>query len=61
MATKSKCRDCDKYEKQGHNYCRMCGYYFREGKVEYVGKATIYNTNENYCGNCGKLIKNCEC
>jgi len=30
----SGCKDCEKYEKAGHNYCRMCGENFKKGRVK---------------------------
>jgi len=58
---KNKCNKCDKYQKTGHNYCRMCGYHLTKGYVQYVKLALAYNTNEKFCGHCGKLRNDCEC
>lgn len=58
---KNKCKDCDKYKKAGHNYCRMCGYHLTKGYVQYVRLALAYYTNEKFCGYCGKLRNDCKC
>ena len=58
---KNKCNECDKYQKAGHNYCRMCGYHLTKGYVQYVRLALAYYTNEKFCGYCGKLRSNCNC
>lgn len=34
--TNQRCNECDKYEKQGHNYCRMCGFHVRKGYVPHM-------------------------
>lgn len=61
MGSGKRCRDCDSYEKRGHNYCRMCGHYLKKGIVHHVRIATVYNTNEKYCGYCGGQKHNCNC
>ncbi len=55
------CKDCEKYEKAGHNYCRMCGDNFKKGKVKNVRLATAYYTNEKFCGYCGETRQECSC
>ncbi len=58
----SKCKDCDKYKKNGHNYCRMCGTELNPGYAKYVRIAEGYYTNEKFCGYCGKdRHKACKC
>lgn len=62
MATpKDKCKECDKYAKSGHNYCRICGFHLTKGFVQNVRIAVAYFTNEKYCGYCGKTRNNCKC
>ena len=56
-----KCNYCEEYDKSGHNYCRMCGYYLKKGIVHNVRIAVAFNTSEKYCGYCGKLRKDCKC
>jgi len=58
---KQRCGDCDKYEKQNHNYCRMCGFHLTKGKVQYVRNALAYFTNEKFCGYCGGQKNKCKC
>lgn len=58
---KNKCSDCDGYESEGHNYCRMCGFHVGKGYVPYVRIATVYNTREKFCGYCGSEKHNCKC
>lgn len=58
---KNKCNECDKYENAGHNYCRKCGYHLTKGFVQYIKLALAYNTNEKFCGYCGKLRNDCKC
>lgn len=58
---KQKCKYCDSYLKEGHNYCRMCGYHLTKGFSQNPRVAVAYNTDERYCGNCGKLRKKCDC
>lgn len=59
--TQNKCSHCDDYKKQGHNYCRMCGFYLTKGYVHNVRIAVVYNTNEKYCGYCGGEKHKCSC
>ncbi len=60
--TQRKCSNCDNYKKQGHNYCRMCGYHLTKGFVQQVKKGVVYNTNEKFCGYCGGEKKDdCSC
>lgn len=47
---KGNCKDCDKYAKAGHNYCRMCGYHLTKGYVQNVRIAIGYYSNEKFCG-----------
>ncbi len=61
MSSIHKCRDCKSYEDRGHNYCRMCGSNFKEGKVKNARKAIAFNTNENFCGYCGGKKRECSC
>jgi RNA polymerase subunit RPABC4/transcription elongation factor Spt4 len=61
MEPNRKCNNCEKYAKQGHNYCRICGFHLTKGYVQYIRIAVIYNSNEKYCGYCGKLRTNCKC
>lgn len=61
MAKERQCPACDDYEKQGHNYCRMCGLHLRKGYVPYVRLALAYNTNEKFCGYCGGPKHKCKC
>lgn len=58
---KEKCKECNKYAKASHNYCKMCGFHLTMGFVQYVKIAVAYNTNEKYCGNCGKTKNICKC
>lgn len=46
MTTKRECRDCEEYRKQGHNYCRVCGYHLTKGLVQFVRLAHAYFTHE---------------
>jgi hypothetical protein len=55
------CKDCDKYKERGHNYCRMCGFYFKQGYVENVAIADAYHVNEKFCGYCGGPPNKCKC
>lgn len=61
MASKG-CKDCERYKKSGHNYCRMCGYHLTRGYVQNVRVAVAYNTSERFCGHCGtaKHVGNCD-
>lgn len=61
MATTHRCSHCEKYERQGHNYCRMCGFHLTAGYVQHVGVATIYHVNERFCGCCGGPAGRCRC
>jgi hypothetical protein len=61
MANKQQCGDCDDYKRQGHNFCRMCGFHLAKGHVKHVRIATIYHTNEKFCGYCGGPKHKCEC
>jgi len=55
------CKDCEKYKKSGHNYCRMCGYYLTKGYAPHVRIAETYYTDEKFCGYCGKPRGECRC
>lgn len=56
-----ECDYCKEYHNSGHNYCRMCGFHLTKGFLQYVRNSVVYNTNEKYCGYCGKLRKECKC
>jgi hypothetical protein len=56
-----KCRDCDEYAKQGHNYCRMCGYYLTRTFARTARIAVAYFTTERFCGFCGEERDKCQC
>ncbi|CEJ72077.1 hypothetical protein BN1195_04434 [Chryseobacterium oranimense G311] len=55
------CNECEKYKKEGHNYCRMCGFHLTNGFVQNVRIAVGYFTNEKFCGYCGKKRNDCTC
>lgn len=55
------CSSCEEYEKDGHNYCRMCGYHLTKGCVQYVKQAVAFYANEKYCGYCGGPKRQCRC
>lgn len=57
----NKCEKCDDYAKEGHNYCRLCGYHLTKGHVQYVRVAVAYFTNEKFCGYCGGIKNKCSC
>ena len=61
MAGSQRCSDCESYEREGHNYCRMCGFHFKTGRVRNVRVAVAYNTSEKYCGYCGGAKDDCDC
>lgn len=61
MATNRKCPKCEGYEKQLHNFCRMCGTEFKPNHVKHVRRAVAYNSQENFCGYCGGEKNNCSC
>ena len=61
MSKENPCSDCESYKQQGHNYCRMCGFHLTKGYVQNIRLAIIYNTNEKFCGYCGKERNNCSC
>ena len=56
-----KCPRCEEYKKEGHNYCRICGYHLTKGYAQSVKLATAYFTDEKYCGYCGGVKDNCRC
>ncbi len=59
---KARCPYCDKYEKQGHNYCRMCGKHLRPRPLaQYARLALAYHVNEKFCGYCGGEKHKCKC
>lgn len=61
MNSNHKCRHCESYEKQLHNFCRMCGSEFKPNNAKNVRRAVGYNSNENFCGYCGGRKHNCGC
>jgi hypothetical protein len=48
-----RCDQCEDYQAQEHNYCRMCGFHLTKVYVQYVRLAVTYNTQEKFCGYCG--------
>ncbi len=61
MSNNQECRDCDDYKQQGHNYCRMCGYYLTKGYTPNARIAVAYSTNEKFCGFCDGPKNDCSC
>ena len=61
MIQKVKCGECDKYAKEGHNYCRVCGYHLTKKYVQNVRLAVTYYSHEKFCGYCGGPRNNCKC
>ena len=59
--SKYGCRDCQSYEKRGHNYCKMCGFEFRPNTAEKARIAVANYVNERFCGYCGAPLKECDC
>ena len=57
----SLCDQCQQYKNQGHNYCRVCGRFLREGELRYVRLAHTYFHHEKFCGYCGGPKRACEC
>jgi hypothetical protein len=57
----SNCSDCNKNERNGHNYCLNCGSYLKTGQIEHCKVGVTRNTNDNYCGYCGSKDFNCSC
>jgi len=55
------CKDCNTYKEKNHNYCRMCGYHIRKGRIHNVRIATAYNSREKFCGYCGAKKGECKC
>jgi hypothetical protein len=61
MVNRHQCSHCEDYKKQGHNYCRMCGFHLTKGYVQYVRLAVVYNISEKFCGYCGGPKHECSC
>lgn len=61
MPPKQECQFCDQYRRDGHNYCRMCGFHLTKGYVQHMRIGHMYNSNEKYCGYCGKARAECKC
>jgi hypothetical protein len=61
MTSRQQCSHCEDYKKQGHNYCRMCGFHLTKGYVQYVRLGVAYNTSEKFCGYCGGPKHECSC
>lgn len=55
------CSRCEEYKKEGHNYCRMCGYHLTKGYAQYAKLAIAYFSDEKYCGYCGGIKNKCNC
>lgn len=56
------CNDCERYKREGHNYCRMCGKELNPGFVKYARLTVGYYVNEKFCGYCGKDRRTaCKC
>jgi rRNA maturation endonuclease Nob1 len=58
---KERCEHCARYQQQGHNYCRMCGFHLMAGYVQHAGIAEAFNPNERFCGYCGGPKYECAC
>ena len=61
MAIKERCDECAKYEKEGDNYCRICGFHLTEGDLQSPPAGTAYYTDEKYCAHCGGPKYKCSC
>jgi hypothetical protein len=61
MNQKTECDHCEEYRKQGHNYCRICGFHLTKGYAKNAQLAAGYYSNEKFCGYCGALRAACEC
>jgi hypothetical protein len=61
MTQKQRCDRCDDYQRQNHNYCRMCGFHLTKGYVQDVRIAEVYRTDEKFCGYCGGKKHECKC
>lgn len=58
--SKFNCRDCEKDDKTGFNYCRSCGDHLRKGYAQ-TRLAICRQGTDKFCGNCGKKVRECSC
>jgi hypothetical protein len=56
-----KCRACERHEKDGHNFCRICGFHLTKGYVQYPRNPVVCSPDEKYCGYCGEERDQCNC
>jgi len=58
---KFNCNECEGYAKDGHNYCRVCGYHLTRGYSQNGPVAYAPMGHERFCGHCGGPKGNCKC
>ncbi len=58
---KEQCKECQKQKKTGHNYCRVCGFHFTKGNMQYGRINVEFTQDEYFCGYCGRLKNKCKC
>lgn len=55
------CDRCKDYDKQGHNYCRVCNWHFTKGTHQRTKVLVSYFTDDKYCGHCDQKRHTGEC
>ncbi len=62
MPAQSRCKACERYEVQGENFCRVCGFEYRpDDDAPVPASGVTYVASEKYCGHCGCTRGNCHC
>jgi hypothetical protein len=56
-----RCSECGDNERDGHNYCRKCGFHLTQGYVQNAAVALAYYVGDKYCGYCGGKARMCRC
>jgi hypothetical protein len=55
------CPDCRSAEKDGHNFCPSCGCHLTAGYAQNPRVSVARYADEQYCGHCGKRVRDCNC
>lgn len=61
MPAERRCKACARYERTGHNYCRVCGFHLMAGFSQYDRISEAYDSDEKFCGYCGGPKNKCPC
>jgi RNA polymerase subunit RPABC4/transcription elongation factor Spt4 len=61
MGNTERCSDCARYEREGDNFCRVCGFHLMKDYAQHSRLNLGYTSDEKYCGYCGDPKDVCSC